>query len=54
MALVVDKTGKVTEKHLTANINDIKKALDDNKKFNIQQNILNKISKVKIERRIVA
>ena len=54
MALVVDKTGKITEKHLAANISDIKKVLDNNKKYNIQKKILDKISKVKIKRRIVA
>ena len=52
MALVI-KDGKVVEKHLTANIDKIKKALEKNKNFDIQK-VLNKASKVKIDRRIVA
>jgi hypothetical protein len=52
MALVI-KDGKVVEKHLTANIDEIKKALEKNKNFDIQK-VLNKASKVKIDRRIVA
>jgi len=52
MALII-KNGKVIEKHLTANIDKIKKALEKNKDFDIQK-VLQKASKIKIERRIVA
>ncbi len=52
MALII-KNGKVIEKHLTANIDEIKKALEKNKDFDIQK-VLQKASKIKIERRIVA
>ena len=51
MALVI-KDGKVIEKHLTTSIDKIKKALEKNKYFDIHK-ILKKVSKVKIERRIV-
>ena len=53
MALVI-KDGKVIEKHLTANINDIKKVLEANKNNDTIKKVLQRASKVKIERRIVA
>jgi hypothetical protein len=51
MALVVDKTGKITEKHLAASIDIIKNILEKNKDFDIQKVL--QASKVKIERIIV-
>ena len=53
MALII-KDGKVIEKHLTANISDIKKVLETNKNNDTIKNLLKRASKVKIERRIVA
>jgi len=48
MALSIDKDGKIIEKHLTASIDEIKQALKNNPKKDIQREILARAVKTKI------
>ena len=52
MALIVDKDGKIVEKHLTADLKSIKEVMS--KKTDSHRKVLLRASKAKIERRIVS
>ena len=52
MALVVDKNGKIIEKHLTTDLSLIKKVLS--KKNNTCKDLLQRVTNTKINRRIVS
>ena len=50
MALTIDKSGKVINKHLIVPIETINKALENNSKKEIQKRILKQVSKMKFNR----
>ncbi len=52
MSLIIDKDGKIAEKHLTADLESIRRVIS--KKTDSYKQVLIKASKVKIERRIVS
>jgi hypothetical protein len=54
MALTIDKSGKVINKHLTTPIEEIKKALQNHTKEDMQKQVLQKVVKMKFNRVIAS
>jgi len=54
MALSIDKSGKVINKHLTTPIEEIKKALQNHTKEDIQKQVLQKVVKMKFNRVVIS
>ena len=54
MALTIDKSGKVINKHLTTPIETINEALENNTKKEMQKRILKQVSKMKFNRVIAS